>query len=250
MNQFLKKLVSASSRPRHFINGGLLCLMLLLPWRSSADTFNICVTLSGGAPVTNLPWSLVFSNNFNNVIASTMTNSSGCASVTDAINTGTVPESPATPGTQRCITGISRPGWSLNCTQQGSCYFCNPPQSPGADYCVTDPAPITNCVLRRNLSSAVTVVGGSHGYVNPNAGDVATFVIAAPHSPDVTINIYSLRGERVATLQKRVTINVQDSVTWDCKNLKNETVASGIYVAHIYNEGAALQKVKIAVVKK
>lgn len=135
--------------------------------------------------------------------------------------------------------------------------FWAPPGAPPGSICPNLDAFGTLNVtgFRLHSGAAVSVIGGANGYVNPNAGEVATIVVQRlPLPTTVTVRIYAMSGKLVMSKTQVMAAAVENTVTWDCKDSGNNPVSTGIYVAHIrgsdVNERMQIAKVKIAVVRK
>ncbi|MBU1614029.1 PKD domain-containing protein, partial [bacterium] len=95
----------------------------------------------------------------------------------------------------------------------------------------------------------VKIQGGKKGYVNPVSGEKATIIFEPKESGKVTIRIYTLRGRLVwEKTEESVNAGKRKTVDWDCKNTKDEMVASGTYLVHIKGAGIDAKK-KVVVIK-
>ena len=97
-------------------------------------------------------------------------------------------------------------------------------------------------------SGQVIIVGGRNGYIQPSKNEEAKIKINPKTSGTISIKIYTLRGELVWEKEITVIQDVQEVVSWACKNLDNEVVASGIYLVYIKGTELNLKK-KIAIIK-
>lgn len=94
----------------------------------------------------------------------------------------------------------------------------------------------------------VLIRGGEKGYVNPAKDEDALICFNASEEGLVTICLYTMRGRLVKKLEKQTKGNTGDGIIWDCTNSSNDTVGSGIYIAHVTGPGLNKTK-KIAVIK-
>ena len=93
----------------------------------------------------------------------------------------------------------------------------------------------------------VEIRGGPNGYVNPAIGESAQIYFNAEDAGTVKIKIFTITGSFVWEASKETDGN-NDSVTWDCKNSDNNTVASGVYI--VYTDGPGIDSIeKIPVLK-
>jgi len=93
----------------------------------------------------------------------------------------------------------------------------------------------------------VKIQGGEKGYVNPKKGEVAKIHFQPNASGTVNVKIYTLRGLLVWEKSKSVS-EYQDFIEWDCRNEKNDLVASGIYAVYVEGPGIEATK-KVAILK-
>ena len=98
---------------------------------------------------------------------------------------------------------------------------------------------------------AIYASGGPNGYAEPGRGYNATIHLTSPsQSGHVTVKIYTQRGGMlVATLEAEVTAGTESAIAWNCKNINNETVGSGVYIALINGAGYDDEKLRIGVLK-
>ena len=94
----------------------------------------------------------------------------------------------------------------------------------------------------------VLIRGGEKGHVNPAKDEDALICFNASEEGLVTICLYTMQGRLVKKLEKHTEGNAGDGIIWDCTNRSNETVSSGIYIAHVTGPGLNKTK-KIAVIK-
>jgi flagellar hook assembly protein FlgD len=86
------------------------------------------------------------------------------------------------------------------------------------------------------------------GYVEPDAGEVATVVMVPRVSGSVRITVFSLRGEVVFEMGGAVEMDTENLFEWDCRNKDGQVVASGVYAIKV--EGAGMSEMlKVAVVR-
>jgi hypothetical protein len=93
----------------------------------------------------------------------------------------------------------------------------------------------------------VRIQGGENGYVNPLKGEVARIHFWPSGPGTVNVEIFDLIGLLVWEKSKDVS-GAQDVIEWDCRNDKNDVVASGIYL--VYVEGPGIKATKKAAVLK
>ncbi len=79
-------------------------------------------------------------------------------------------------------------------------------------------------------------------FPNPAKGQM-TFAVQAPEAGNLTIALYNLSGERIASLQESVTAGTV-MLVWDCSG-----TAPGVYVARVMVNSRELTKLKVAVLK-
>ncbi len=80
-------------------------------------------------------------------------------------------------------------------------------------------------------------------YPNPGKSRM-TFAVQADTAGDVKAQIYNLNGERVATLSTQLFENHTAMLIWDCGS-----VAPGLYVVRLMQDGKEIGKSKVAIVK-
>jgi len=97
------------------------------------------------------------------------------------------------------------------------------------------------------VEGSVKIQGGEKGYVNPLKGEKAKIHFQPKESGTVNVKIFTLNGLLVWEKSKSVS-GYQDYIEWDCRNEKNDLVASGIYVVYVEGPGIKDTK-KIAVLK-
>lgn len=89
-------------------------------------------------------------------------------------------------------------------------------------------------------------VSGAHAYPNPckisNGCNGVTFTRLTLRA---TVNIFTVSGEKVATVEKNNNI---DSVGWDLRNTAGARVASGLYLYVVKGEGSS-KKGKLVIVR-
>jgi hypothetical protein len=79
----------------------------------------------------------------------------------------------------------------------------------------------------------------------PNPGKVRiTFAVQADGTGEVKVQLYNLNGERVASLSAQPSGDHTAMLTWDCGS-----VAPGLYVARLLQDGKEIGKSKVAVVR-
>jgi hypothetical protein len=93
----------------------------------------------------------------------------------------------------------------------------------------------------------VRIQGGENGYINPLKGEVARIHFWPSGPGTVNVEIFDLIGLLVWEKSKDVS-GAQDVIEWDCRNDKNDVVASGIYL--LYVEGPGIKATKKAAVLK
>jgi hypothetical protein len=93
----------------------------------------------------------------------------------------------------------------------------------------------------------VRIQGGENGYINPLKGEVARIHFWPSGPGTVNVEIFDLIGLLVWEKSKDVS-GAQDVIEWDCRNDKNDVVASGIYL--VYVEGPGIKATKKAAVLK
>lgn len=79
-------------------------------------------------------------------------------------------------------------------------------------------------------------------FPNPAKGQM-TFAVQVPETGNLTVAIYNLSGERVASLQESATAGTA-MIVWDCS-----ATAPGIYVARVMVGSREITKLKVAVLK-
>jgi len=99
----------------------------------------------------------------------------------------------------------------------------------------------------RVADNGVKIQGGVNGYVNPSENETATIFFHAEGPGKASIKIFNVNGFLIWESVKTTT-GSQDSFTWDCLNLSESTVSSGIYLVHIEAPGINTIK-KVAVIK-
>lgn len=87
----------------------------------------------------------------------------------------------------------------------------------------------------------VHIQGGVKGYVNPELGEQVKIFYTKSGSGKVVARIYTLNGLLVWKGSNE-SGNLTDSIIWDCRNSKNETVSSGVYI--IIVEGPGIESIK------
>lgn len=89
-------------------------------------------------------------------------------------------------------------------------------------------------------------VSGAHAYPNPckisSGCNAVTFTRLTLRA---TLNIFTISGEKVATVEKNNNI---DSVGWDLRNTAGARVASGLYLYVVKGEGSS-KKGKLVIVR-
>jgi hypothetical protein len=79
----------------------------------------------------------------------------------------------------------------------------------------------------------------------PNPGkDKMTFAFQPTVDSEVKVQIYNMSGERVVVLNAQVDGDTVASVIWDCSS-----VAPGLYIVRVLQDGKEIGKTKVAVVK-
>lgn len=79
-------------------------------------------------------------------------------------------------------------------------------------------------------------------FPNPAKGQM-TFAVQAPEAGNLTIVLYNLSGERVASLKQSVSAGTA-LLVWDCSG-----IAPGVYVARVMVNSREITKLKVAVLK-
>ncbi len=92
------------------------------------------------------------------------------------------------------------------------------------------------------------VRGGKNGYVNPRKGEKAEIHFRPSESGTVRVKIYTLSGQLVWETSHEAAGTADQSVIWNAVNKDGQSIASGIYVAHIKGAGIN-EKKKVAIVK-
>ncbi len=89
-----------------------------------------------------------------------------------------------------------------------------------------------------------------HNQINPNRGEAATIRWCQPQSGTVTITIYNMVGDKIATLADRqeYTAGQYHELTWRGVNQGGQVVGSGIYIVHFRASGYDTYG-KVAVIK-
>ncbi len=99
-----------------------------------------------------------------------------------------------------------------------------------------------------NLGTSQTDASAWNNLFNPLKGQEATIKYQIQQAGHVTVKVYTMNGEEVATLFDGNVAAGAGSVNWDGKNLRSYVVASGIYLVRV--TGPGLSKIlKVAVVK-
>jgi hypothetical protein len=80
-------------------------------------------------------------------------------------------------------------------------------------------------------------------YPNPGKGKM-TLAFQPSSDGEAKIQIYNMSGERAAVLNAQVTGDTVASVIWDCSS-----VAPGLYVVRVLQDGKEIGKSKVAVVR-
>jgi len=93
----------------------------------------------------------------------------------------------------------------------------------------------------------VKIQGGKNGYVNPLKGEIARIHFWPSGPGTVDVEIFDLIGLFIWEKSKGVS-GAQDVIEWDCRNDKNDVVASGIYLVYVEGPGIKAMK-KLAVLK-
>ncbi len=124
--------------------------------------------------------------------------------------------------------------------QQGASQVASPPSNHAS---VTTPAPA-------KPASPVTMgeMGFDANLLKPLTGQVLTIYFEAPGSGPAQFNIYNVMGIPIRALYATAEAGVQQTVTWDGKDRKGNTVASGLYLIEIRGPGIHLVR-KVLVIK-
>ena len=80
-----------------------------------------------------------------------------------------------------------------------------------------------------NLTSVPTEFELGQNYPNP-FNPSTTINFAVPRAGDVTLAIYNLRGQFVATLHQGALAAGRHRVVWDGKDARGQQAATGVYV--------------------
>jgi hypothetical protein len=102
-----------------------------------------------------------------------------------------------------------------------------------------------------NTAAAVPILeirGGANGYIDPEKNEYAAIILRPQTSGEVVVNIYSLRGQLVWNQLKNVMAGNLENFRWDAINMKNERIASGVYLVHVKGAGID-EKKKVIVVR-
>jgi len=111
----------------------------------------------------------------------------------------------------------------------------------------TNPLDAPDVTIELSAEGGVTIQGGQNGYVNPLKGEVAKIHFWPSAAGTVNVEIFDLIGLLVWEKSKDV-LGVEDVIEWNCRNDKNDVVASGIYLVFIEGPGIKATK-KVAVLK-
>ena len=86
------------------------------------------------------------------------------------------------------------------------------------------------------MTSAPTEFELNQNYPNPfNPSTTVSF--ALPQAGDVSLKIYNVRGQLVATLHDGAMAAGRHQMVWDGKDARGANVASGIYVYRLEADG-------------
>ncbi len=99
-----------------------------------------------------------------------------------------------------------------------------------------------------NLSATSPDLAAYNNVFNPLRGEKATIRYAVDGTGNLTVTLYTVTGERVATLFDGPVSAGKGSLDWDGRNLAGSTVASGVYVVRAVGPGLNKTQ-KIVVVK-
>lgn len=99
-----------------------------------------------------------------------------------------------------------------------------------------------------SLGASGTDASAWNNIFNPNKGQEATIKYDVQSSGHLTIKIYTMNGLEVATLFDGPVSPGSGSISWAGHNLRNYTVASGIYLVRVQGPGLS-KTLKVAVVK-
>ncbi|MDD5492102.1 MAG: carboxypeptidase regulatory-like domain-containing protein, partial [bacterium] len=94
----------------------------------------------------------------------------------------------------------------------------------------------------------VKVQGGKNGYCSPQKGEKVFFILYPQSAGEIHVAVYDLTGNLIWETTREIAANSQDIIAWDGRNMNNELVASGIYLARFNGGGIKVIK-KVAIIK-
>jgi len=92
-----------------------------------------------------------------------------------------------------------------------------------------------------NLTSVPAEFELGQNYPNP-FNPSTTISFALPKAGEISLNIYNLRGQLVATLHDGAIAAGRHQMVWDGKDTRGANVASGIYVYRLEADGFVATK--------
>jgi hypothetical protein len=119
----------------------------------------------------------------------------------------------------------------------------------GVDLAVANFPNPADCIVHSNIARNSTLFG-SGGVHAPFTGTmIRTSVPLAGTAQELKINIYTVAGEKIRTIEQGVVPAGQTYYTpWNCTNDDGKTVASGVYIGEVRHGGRS-KFFKIAIVK-
>ena len=119
----------------------------------------------------------------------------------------------------------------------------------GADIAVANFPNPSDCITHSNIARNSTLFG-SGGVHAPFSGTMIRTSIPLSGTPqDLKINIYTVTGEKIRTIQQGQVPAGQTYYTpWNCTNDNGATVASGVYIGEVIH-GGRRKFFKIAIIK-
>ncbi len=100
---------------------------------------------------------------------------------------------------------------------------------------------ISTAVGNERLSTVIKTFALLQNYPNP-FNPSTTIEYQLPKTGNVEINIFSINGQLIKTLESIHQVAGTHSVVWDGKNNGGQTVASGLYVYQVAFENSMLAK--------